>query len=106
MTKNGRECTVLVDDYLPMIEKDVAFCNEKSGLPWVPLLNKAWAKLHKSYDASRITGIHHAMRDLTGAPSIEWLIEKKPEVFNNIMEGIKKNYLMLATIDIKKPEER
>lgn len=106
LTKNGCVRRVVVDDQFPKIDQDLAFCTEKNGHLWVPLLNKAWAKLHRSYDSSRINGIHHAMRDLTSAPSMEWNIDQKPDIFNNIMEGIKKNYLMLVTIDIKKPEER
>lgn len=75
LTKNGRECTLFVDDHFPVIDGDIAYCSEKNGLLWVPLLNKAWAKLHGSYDASRIHFLHHAMRDLTGAPSMNWQID-------------------------------
>lgn len=50
LTKNGQRRTVLIDDTIPVSGNESAFCHERRGLLWVPLLNKAWAKLHGSYD--------------------------------------------------------
>ena len=63
---------------------------------WVILLEKAWAKIHKSYE--RIIGgqSHLTFRDLTGAPSYE--IESSEEsAFEQIMEGEIKDYAMSAS---------
>lgn len=106
LTKHGEKRTMIIDDTLPISGNEPAFCHERRGLLWVSLLNKAWAKLHGSYDSSRISCMHQAIRDLTGAPSFEWPIADTPELFNKFMEGLKKNYLMLVTIDIRNSEER
>ena len=106
LSKNGVPKTVHVDDILPTIDKKTAFCCERKGALWVPLLNKAWAKLHGGYLQSRINSLSEAMRDLTGAPSDQRNFETQPNTFNFIKEGLKKNYLMVATIDLNDTEAR
>lgn len=67
--KEGKWVTVTVDDYLP--------CEGPTGFPvyakskdydelWVSLIEKAYAKLHKSYEALEGGSIDYALVDLTG----------------------------------------
>jgi len=49
---------------------------------WVPILEKAWAKLHGSYQAIECGGASEAMRALTSAPTMHYRLEeaRKPRV--------------------------
>ena len=70
---NGRKELVLVDDYIPCVASGEKPCfSESAGNElWVILLEKAWAKVHGSYE--RINGghAHLTLHDLTGAPSYD-----------------------------------
>ena len=65
---------------------------------WVILLEKAWAKLHGSYE--RIIGgeAHLTLRDMTGAPAFEFETTDD-DAFKKILEGEEKNYAMAAGIN-------
>jgi hypothetical protein len=53
---NNKETAVIVDDYLPTKNGRPIYAHSKQGELWVPLLEKAWAKVHGSY--SRTEGGH------------------------------------------------
>ena len=51
---NGRKEYVLVDDYVPVKKNwkgkwELAMAKASDDAMWVPLVEKAWAKLHGSY---------------------------------------------------------
>ena len=50
---NGEMKTVIVDDYIPVVDGTTkpAFSSSRNGNAWVLLLEKAWAKLHGSYES-------------------------------------------------------
>lgn len=49
-TKNGEKKQVIVDDYIPC-KKDIPYFSKGNGNElWVIILEKAWAKLHGSYE--------------------------------------------------------
>lgn len=64
---------------------------------WVLILEKAWAKIHGSYE--RIIGgqAHLTLRDLNGAPGFEYLSTEEG-IFERILEADKKQYIMAAGI--------
>jgi hypothetical protein len=68
--KNGMWVSVIVDDYIPLDERDVPMCAVNDNFPticWATLLEKAYAKLHHSYEAIGDGGsVSAAMMDLTG----------------------------------------
>jgi calpain-15 len=68
---------VIIDDYFPCTDDGyVCFSKANGNELWVLILEKAFAKLHGSYE--RIEGgyAHLVMRDLTGAPSYELCLEE------------------------------
>ena len=65
--KNGRWRVVTIDDFVPMKFRQIRFgkCSDKSEV-WVPLLEKAFAKLNGSYEACASGHFGEGMTDLTG----------------------------------------
>jgi calpain-15 len=97
LTKNGEKVEVIIDDHIPCKNWVPAFSSANGNELWVILLEKAWAKLHGSYD--RIIGgqCHETFRDLTGAPA--WEFESGDEdAWDRILEADRKNYIMAAGV--------
>lgn len=67
--KNGEWKEVVVDDFIPCFQGDPAFSKADGNELWVILLEKAWAKLHGSYERIEAGFAENVLRDLTGAPS-------------------------------------
>ena len=70
LCRNGRWEAVLIDDHFPVTQYNtLAFsrCARARQL-WVPLIEKAYAKVHGSYSAIHGGQVHEALADLTGAP--------------------------------------
>jgi hypothetical protein len=73
MCKNGEMTEVVVDDRVPCRDNGdgtfrPAFSRATSDI-WVPLLEKAWAKLNGSYEDSVSGNPADALQCLTGAPT-------------------------------------
>jgi len=67
--KNGVWTVVMVDDFFPTDSHGgLAYACGRSKQMWVPLLEKAYAKLHGSYSAIVAGQMYEALADLTGAP--------------------------------------
>lgn len=96
MTKNGESIEVVVDDKFPCDKfRKPAFSKANGNELWVMILEKAFAKLHGSYD--RIIGgmCHETFRDLLGAPA--WEFETAAEdAWDRILEGDKMGYIMAS----------
>jgi hypothetical protein len=59
-----------VDDYFPSANEKIVFSKSlNANEMWVSLLEKAYAKLYKSYEAIESGSPCYALRDLTGAPT-------------------------------------
>ena len=54
VTKNGVKSMVVIDDFIPCKNGEPIFSKANGNELWVILLEKAWAKLHGSYE--RIIG--------------------------------------------------
>jgi hypothetical protein len=99
MYKNGERQTIIVDDHIPCdSDSEPCFSAANGNELWVMLLEKAWAKIHGSYE--RIIGgqAHLTFRDMTGAPSYEFE-SIDSDAFERIHEGEKRNYAMAAGIN-------
>ena len=67
--KNGEWKEVLLDDYIPCHRGKPCFSSANGNELWVILLEKAWAKLHGSYERIEAGFAENVLHDLTGAPS-------------------------------------
>lgn len=79
MFKNGLPIEVVVDDHIACKWSEPLFTRPKGHELWVSLLEKAWSKVHGSYQRSSFGLAHETMRDLTGAPGYQYTIEKMPD---------------------------
>jgi|TARA_B110000305_G_C19172102_1_gene507797 calpain-15 len=86
MTKNGYEVHIVLDDFVPCKDHRPAFSSANGNELWVLLLEKAWAKLHGSYDRIISGQAHETLRDLTGAPAYEYIVAdmEAKNMFNKI----------------------
>ena len=67
--KNGEWKEVILDDYIPCHRGAPCFSNAHGNELWVILLEKAWAKLHGSYERIEAGFAENVLHDLTGAPT-------------------------------------
>lgn len=69
MTKNGKRIKVIVDEFFPCYSNNTPAYSRAHGKEiWVMILEKAFAKLHGSYERIEWGWAHLTARDLTGAP--------------------------------------
>jgi calpain-15 len=66
---NGVLTPVVVDDWIPVKGNQLAFASNKDKEIWVCLLEKAWAKLHKTYARTEAGLPHFATIHLLGTPA-------------------------------------
>jgi Ca2+-binding EF-hand superfamily protein len=100
--KNGYWQIVSVDDRLPCGHSGKLFfatCRDPAEF-WVPIVEKAYAKLHGSYDAIALGNIADALKDLTGEAVETLMLDDKSfklkpdELWNTLLSYIKESYLM------------
>ena len=87
---NGIRISVIIDDYLPVVKgtDNLAFARSDTGELWVPLLEKAWAKVHGSYAATSGGIPDFAANHLIGVPS-EALRHEDHKDFDEFWETLK-----------------
>ena len=98
---NGNWKMILLDDYFPAINNNFTkfvFGYSATKELWVPLIEKAWAKINGCY--ARVTGgsPNEFFHICTEAPN-EYVFVKKlnvTELWEKIIDGEKKNYVMTA----------
>jgi len=102
--KNGQPVSVEIDSLVPINQSDGSFfgTSSKNKQIWVPLLEKAYSKLHGSY-RSLISGeCHEAFYDLTGYPAD--LLSVVPLQFSWLKKKFRNGgFLLTAGINSKKP---
>lgn len=99
--RNGRWIEVRVDDRLPCINGTPCFswCVSRRAF-WVALLEKAYAKLHGSYESLWAGQVCEAMVDLSGAIAERWSLKevKSPQQPNNIQTKDTPNGMSLSQL--------
>lgn len=70
---------------------------------WVIMLEKAWAKVHGSYERIEGGDPQLTVRDLTGAPGETYNLktgkQTPDEVWQNLKEADEQNYIICCSID-------
>ena len=69
---------IYLDDYIPFnnIKNKFSFSRPSNNELWVVLLEKAWAKIYKSYSNIEGGDPEEPLHDLTGAPVKKYRISK------------------------------
>ena len=86
-----------MDNFIPCNEDgEPCFSKAHGNELWVLILEKAWAKVHGSYERIEAGFAHEVMRDMTGAPSFDFDCDDEG-LFEKLMEYDKRNYIMAAS---------
>ncbi|XP_012881653.1 PREDICTED: calpain-12 [Dipodomys ordii] len=95
----GRWVDVVVDDKLPVQEGKLMFVHsEQRNEFWAPLLEKAYAKLHGSYETMRGGHMNEAFVDFTGGVGeVLYLRQNTPGLFTALRHALAKESLVGAT---------
>jgi calpain-15 len=98
MVKNGQSQTVIIDECIPCSageDGEPSFSKGNGPELWVLFIEKAWAKIHGSYE--RIAGGDAAatFRDLTGAPTFSVKTEEE-DCFSKIEEAYSQEWVIAA----------
>ena len=98
VNKNGTWSSIIVDDSFPCSGPTAGPAFSKSNGPelWVLLLEKAWAKIHGSYEKIELGLTKDVLRDLTGAPCMV-LTTGDPEAWPKLLDAESKKYLLTAS---------
>lgn len=93
---------VMVDDHFVCKNAEPVFSKANGNELWVLIAEKAWAKIHGSFE--RIEGgmSHLTMRDLTGAPAYHYNFAKSAKegmnLANEILKWDEQNFIITAGI--------
>jgi calpain-15 len=105
--KNGKHQEIVLDDYIPCKDGSPCFTRAQGNELWVLIVEKAWAKVHGSYERTAWGFPNLAMRDLTGAPGYS-LPTAGDGLCEKLLEWDGRDYIMCASaqFDEAAPEEK
>ncbi|KAH9370778.1 hypothetical protein HPB48_014726 [Haemaphysalis longicornis] len=107
--KANRWIDVVVDDRLPTSDDKLIYMKSRSGNEfWSALLEKAYAKIHGSYEALSGGSASEAMEDFTGGLSEDIDLKKPPkQLFRLMLKAYERSSLMCCSLSAGAiPEEK
>ncbi|KAM7419853.1 hypothetical protein PAMA_016792 [Pampus argenteus] len=105
--QHNRWLDVVVDDRLPSVRRRLVMLHSASNNEfWSALLEKAYAKLHGSYESLKGGSTLEAMEDFTGGVAEMYETKKAPDnLFYIMKKALDKGSMMGCSIDISSSAE-
>lgn len=85
-----------MDDHIPCIDGEPCFSKTKGKDLWVTMLEKAWAKVHGTYERITNGSPQNVLRDLTGAPTFNIGVNE-PGLIDQLIEFNQAGFIMTAS---------
>jgi hypothetical protein len=109
MCKNGIRQLITVDNFVPVTNGRLAYSSTNGKEMWVVILEKAWAKIHKSYERIEGGDTQLTVRDLTGAPGESFDMKDKDikidELWAQVKDADKRDYIICCSTDSMDEEQ-
>lgn len=93
---NGMENLMVVDNLFPCKNSKPMFAKSNNNELWALILEKVWAKHHRSYQAITAGQSYEVFRDLLGAPSYYYKVNEK-NVWKVLRLADKNKYICSVT---------